>query len=116
MASGNIWALPLNNNLLEALGGAWDFAPKINENLSDERLDPLRMKTRLLIERFRPERRWRWKNTRNSLTLPFSEELLPGFKTLIIVRNPLEVAYSMGKPNGTSYAFGLRLWEILTSA
>ena len=28
------------------------------------------------------------------------------------VRNPLEVAYSMRKRNGTSYAFGLRLWEI----
>ena len=33
-------------------------------------------------------------------------------KTLIIVRNPLEAAYSMRKRNGTSYAFGLRLWEI----
>ena len=28
------------------------------------------------------------------------------------MRNPLEVAYSMRKRNGTSYAFGLRLWEI----
>ena len=27
-------------------------------------------------------------------------------------RNPLEVAYSMHKRNGTSYALGLRLWEI----
>ena len=33
-------------------------------------------------------------------------------KTLIMVRNPLEVAYSMNKRNGTSYSFGLRLWEI----
>ena len=46
------------------------------------------------------------------MTLPFWEDLLPGLKTLIIVRNPLEVAYSMRKRNGTSYAFGLRLWEI----
>src|SRR4029453_13915783 len=28
------------------------------------------------------------------------------------VRNPLEVAYSMRQRNGTSYSFGLRLWEI----
>ena len=49
---------------------------------------------------------------RNSLTLPFWEDLLPGLKTVVIVRNPLEVAYSMRKRNGTSYAFGLRLWEI----
>src|SRR5207237_7860224 len=32
--------------------------------------------------------------------------------TVIIVRNPLEVAYSMRERNGTSYSFGLRLWEI----
>ena len=44
--------------------------------------------------------------------MPFWQDLLPGLKTLIIVRNPLEVAYSMRKRNGTSYAFGLRLWEI----
>src|SRR6476620_6569071 len=102
----------LNDELLEALGGAWDLPPKINENLSDERLEPLRMKARLLIEGFPSARIWGWKDPRNSLTWPFWEELLPGLKTLIIVRNPLEVAYSMRKRNGTSYAFGLRLWEI----
>jgi GT2 family glycosyltransferase/glycosyltransferase involved in cell wall biosynthesis len=102
----------LNDELLEALGGAWDLPPKTNENLSDERLVPLRMKARLLIEGFHSAKIWGWKDPRNSLTLPFWEDLLPGLKTLIIVRNPLEVAYSMRKRNGTSYAFGLRLWEI----
>src|SRR5436190_2018523 len=102
----------LNDELLEALGGAWDLPPKSNESLSDERLDVLRTKARLLIEVFQSAQIWGWKDPRNSLTLPFWEDLLPGLKTLIIVRNPLEVAYSMRKRNGTSYAFGLRLWEI----
>jgi GT2 family glycosyltransferase/glycosyltransferase involved in cell wall biosynthesis len=102
----------LNDELLEALGGAWDLPPKTDDNLSNERLDPLRMKARLLIEGFHSAQIWGWKDPRNSLTLPFWEDLLPGLKTLIIVRNPLEVAYSMRKRNGTSYAFGLRLWEI----
>jgi GT2 family glycosyltransferase len=70
------------------------------------------MKARLLIERFHSASVWGWKDPRNSLTLPFWHELLPDLKTLIIVRNPLEVAYSMRERNGTSYAFGLRLWEI----
>ena len=70
------------------------------------------MKARLLIEGFHLAKIWGWKDPRNSLTLPFWEDLLPGLKTLVIVRNPLEVAYSMRKRNGTSYAFGLRLWEI----
>src|SRR5947208_12399562 len=70
------------------------------------------MKARLLIERFDSARVWGWKDPRNSLTLPFWQDLLQGLKTLIVVRNPLEVAYSMRERNGTSYSLGLRLWEI----
>jgi O-antigen biosynthesis protein len=102
----------LNDELLNALGGAWDLPPHADENFADPQLDPLRMKARMLIERFDPAKFWGWKDPRNSLTLPFWEELLPGLKTLIIVRNPLEVAHSMRERNGTSYSLGLRLWEI----
>ena len=69
-------------------------------------------KAQLLIERFRDKPVWGWKDPRNCLTMPFWRSLLPGLKTIIIVRNPLEAAYSMHKRNGTSYALGLRLWEI----
>jgi GT2 family glycosyltransferase/glycosyltransferase involved in cell wall biosynthesis len=102
----------LNDELLNELGGAWDLPPKADENSAHTQLDPLRMKARLLIERFDFAGPWGWKDPRNSLTLPFWKDLLPALKTLVIVRNPLEVAYSMRERNGTSYAFGLRLWEI----
>src|SRR6266566_1051018 len=102
----------VNDELLNELGGAWDLPPKADENFGDPRLDPLRMKARLLIEGFDSRDVWGWKDPRNSLTLPFWQNLLPGLKTLIMVRNPLEVAYSMRERNGTSYSFGLRLWEI----
>ena len=102
----------VNDELLNELGGAWDLPPKADENFSDPRLDPLRMKARLLIEGFDSACVWGWKDPRNSLTLPFWENVLPGLKTLIIVRSPLEAAYSMRERNGTSYSFGLRLWEI----
>ena len=102
----------LNDELLSQLGGAWDLPPKSDETFEHARLDPLRMKARLLIERFNSAGLWGWKDPRNSLTLPFWQDLLPGMKTLIMVRNPLEVAHSMKERNGTSYSFGLRLWEI----
>src|SRR5215468_990111 len=102
----------LNDQLLSELGGAWDLPPPPNEDFTSARLDPLRLKARLLIEKFDSACVWGWKDPRNSLTLPFWQHLLPGLKTVIIVRNPLEVAYSMKERNGTSYAFGLRLWEI----
>jgi GT2 family glycosyltransferase len=102
----------LNDELLSELGGAWDLPPKSEENFGDSRLDPLRMKARLLLERFDSAGIWGWKDPRNSLTLPFWQNALPGMKTLVMVRNPLEVAHSMKERNGTSYSFGLRLWEI----
>ncbi|HEU0274441.1 MAG TPA: glycosyltransferase [Candidatus Udaeobacter sp.] len=102
----------VNDELLNALGGAWDLPPKSDEDFSDSRLDPLRMKARMLIERFNSANLWGWKDPRNSLTLAFWQELLPKLKTLIIVRNPLEAAHSMRERNGTSYSLGLRLWEI----
>jgi O-antigen biosynthesis protein len=102
----------LNEELLNALGGAWDLPPKVEEDFSDPRLVPMRMKARLLVEKFDSAGLWGWKDPRNSLTLPFWQDLLPGMKTLIMVRNPLEVAHSMKERNRTSYSFGLRLWEI----
>lgn len=102
----------VNDELLNELGGAWDLPPKSDENFGDPRLDPLRMKARLLIEGFDSPRVWGWKDPRNSLTLPFWKDVFPRLKTLIIVRNPLEAAHSMRERNGTSYSFGLRLWEI----
>jgi GT2 family glycosyltransferase/glycosyltransferase involved in cell wall biosynthesis len=102
----------LNDELLEALGGAWDLPPKAGESFTGPAFDQLRLKARLLIEGFQSAQIWGWKDPRNSLTLSFWEDLVPGLKTLIMVRNPLEVAYSMRERNGTSYAFGLRLWEI----
>ena len=102
----------LNDELLSELGGAWDLPPKRDENFTHAGLDPLRMKARLLIETFDSPGVWGWKDPRNSLTLPFWQNLLPSMKTLIMVRNPLEVAHSMKERNGISYSLGLRLWEI----
>ena len=102
----------LNDELLSELGGAWDLPPKIDEDFTSGRLDPLRLKARLLIEKFESANVWGWKDPRNSLTLPFWDQVLPGLKTVVVVRNPLEVAHSMHERNGTSYSFGLRLWEI----
>jgi GT2 family glycosyltransferase/glycosyltransferase involved in cell wall biosynthesis len=102
----------LNDELLSALGGAWDLPPKADEDFTSARLDPLRLKAGLLVEKFDSAPVWGWKDPRNSLTLPFWQQLLPPLKTIVVVRNPLEVAHSMRERNGTSYSFGLRLWEI----
>src|SRR5947208_9566435 len=102
----------LNDDVLHELGGAWDLPPMVGESFTSSRLDPLRLKARLLIEKFDSASVWGWKDPRNSLTLLFWRQVLPRLKTIVVVRNPLEVAHSMKERNGTSYSFGLRLWEI----
>jgi predicted nucleic acid-binding Zn-ribbon protein len=103
----------LNDEVLNELGGAWDLPPETKEISDSRRLDPLRVKAQLLIEGFDSASAWGWKDPRNCLTLPFWRKLLPELKVLVIVRNPLEVAYSLRNRNeDTSYSFGLRLWEI----
>ena len=106
----NLRFVALNDEILSELGGAWDLPPA--PDFKSDRLDPLRAKAELLIQDFHSAAHWGWKDPRTSLTLPFWQELLPTLKVIVMVRNPLEVAYSLRKRNGTSYAFGLRLWEI----
>jgi GT2 family glycosyltransferase/glycosyltransferase involved in cell wall biosynthesis len=108
----NLRFVNLNDELLGELGGAWDLPPRRDEDFGDPRLKALREKARLLVGEFNRASAWGWKDPRNSLTLPFWKSVLPGLKTVVVVRNPLEVAHSMRARNGTSYSFGVRLWEI----
>jgi glycosyltransferase involved in cell wall biosynthesis len=109
---GNIRFVTLNDEILNQLGGAWDLPPKSGQNFREKRFDALRSKASSLVAKFDPNQTWGWKDPRNSLTWDFRKKVLPSLRTLIVVRNPLEVAYSMRQRNGTSYAFGLRLWEV----
>ena len=106
----NLRFVAINDEILNELGGAWDLPP--DGDFGSACLDPMRAKAGLLIEDFNYARNWGWKDPRNSLTLPFWQALLPTLKVVAIVRNPLEVAYSLRERNGTSYSLGLRLWEI----
>ncbi|MGI8890866.1 MAG: glycosyltransferase [Chthoniobacterales bacterium] len=101
----------VNDKVLAKLGGAWDLPPPSTLVFDQAELAPLREEARSLIAGFSETRLWGWKDPRNSLTLPFWRELMPDLKVIAVVRNPLEVAYSMHVRNGTSVAFGLHLWE-----
>ncbi len=108
----NLRFVQLNEEALNAVGAAWDLPPAKDETYSNSQCRPLQAKAELLIARFNEQATWGWKDPRNCLTLPFWRRLMPDCKIVIIARNPLEVAYSMHRRNGTSYALGLRLWEI----
>lgn len=104
----------LNERLLLHLQAGWDapWLPPGWENRQD--LDPFRQEARLLINRMQTLAAdspfWGWKDPRNAITLPFWCDLLPELKVVICVRNPAEVAASLGKRNNFSVAASSRLW------
>ncbi|MEO7166746.1 MAG: sulfotransferase, partial [Chthoniobacterales bacterium] len=108
----NLRFVQLNDEILNSVGAAWDLPPGANQDFEAANLGGVHTKADLLLGEFQSDRIWGWKDPRNCLTLPFWEKLLPGLRTVAIVRNPLEVAYSMHQRNGTSLALGIRLWEI----
>lgn len=102
----------VNEELLAAHGGGWDLPPILEPGWQhDEKLDSQREQARRLVEEYRGNRYWGWKDPRNSLTLPFWLELMPEARVVVCLRNPMEVALSLQKRGISSLSFGLNLWR-----
>jgi GT2 family glycosyltransferase len=102
----------LNDELLNALGGAHDEPPPSAAFSRNGSLAAFRPKAQQLVREMRGEGRWGWKDPRTSLTLPFWLDALPAVKVVVCLRNPLEVAASLKTRNYHSYAHGLALWRL----
>jgi len=103
----------ISDEVLNRLGGGWDCPPpEPAAGWEAGALAPPRARAATILAHFEGREPWGWKDPRVSLTLPFWRGLLPGLKTVIVVRNPLEVALSLRRRNGFSFALGLTLWHI----
>ena len=61
----------LNDEILNAVGAAWDLPPWEEESFAGQELSPLRLKAQLLVNDFRDQSVWGWKDPRNCLTMRF---------------------------------------------
>jgi hypothetical protein len=103
--------LDLNDRILAALGGGWDYPPLMAEGWPGRsELAACRDDAAQLIARFDPHAPWAWKDPRNSLTVPFWASLIQDLRVIVCLRNPLEVAESLRRRSYNSYQFGLNLW------
>jgi hypothetical protein len=101
----------LDDDLLHVLGGGWDYPPTLPETWDHARFAPYRARAEALVASFAGREPWGWKDPRTSLVLPFWLDALPGLRAMTVVRNPLEVAASLRRRNGTSLAAALALWD-----
>jgi Sulfotransferase family len=102
----------LDEDLLEATGGAWDHVPSAPPMAADDpRVAGFRDRAMELIGGLAVVPNWGWKDPRASLTARFWLDLLPELRIVVCVRHPLEVALSLKQRNNTSYTHALSLWE-----
>ena len=108
----NIRFLRLNDEILARFGGFWDRPPTMPPGwASDRRLSRLRRDAAALVDRFRGQEPWFWKDPRNSLTLPFWREVVPDLRIVLCVRAPLEVVASLDRRGQASGSAGWALWR-----
>lgn len=106
----HIWFNYYNNQILEFFRGAWDMVPVYGDNWQDTPgIHWIKREAATMVERFTTPV-WGWKDPRNSITLPFWKVILPQMKTLVCLRNPLDVANSLNKRGSSSIIFSLQLW------
>ncbi|MDQ3468017.1 MAG: sulfotransferase, partial [Chloroflexota bacterium] len=108
----NFKFVEINEEILNQLGGGWDCPPPEPDDWTAGRLAPVALHAETIIEHFTGREPWGWKDPRNSLTVPFWQTFFPEMRVVVVVRNPLEVALSLRKRNGFSFALGLSLWYI----
>jgi hypothetical protein len=107
----------LDDDLLQATGGAWDHPPERPPAAADDpRVARFRDRAEDLVKSLATEPLWGWKDPRVSLTLGFWLDLVPDLQVIICLRSPLEVALSLKRRNQSSYAHGLSLWRAYYTA
>ncbi len=101
-----------NDELLEAVGGAWDNPPDlVPRAVDDQRVTHVVERSTAAIAALREHDHWGFKDPRTCLTAAYWLDLEPELRFIICVRHPLEVALSLKRRNQNSYSLGLRLWE-----
>jgi hypothetical protein len=109
--------LEIDDAILQHFDGSWDNPPLLNAGWeNDASLRDLFAHAKALIDSFKNSAPWGWKDPRATLLLPFWEKLLPGLRSVICIRNPLDVARSLGKRDGASIPAAVQLWSRYTRA
>ena len=102
-----------NDRILETLESDWSCPPKLEPGWEGgSALAELRSEAAELFCRMFPREPWVWKDPRNCITLPFWRAALDVDPVVVLVhRNPLEIAASLGARDDLGTLYSLALWE-----
>ena len=102
----------LNDEILDALGGGWDCPPPLTEGWElDPTMTPYFRRAAAIVGTQLSKSGWVVKDPRISVLLPlWRRAVLDRCAAVLIVRDPMEVAWSMALRNGMPILTGLALW------
>lgn len=102
----------ITEEVLASLSGDWDFLlPPMPDGWEQaDALAGLRQRAKEQAAALGHKIPWGWKDPRASLTIPFWSRLLPGLRTLVVLRHPVETTRSLVKRVSSSPAMAQRLW------
>jgi hypothetical protein len=111
----NRFVKELDDELLAHLGGSWDHPPVLDPAWEDDAsLDPFRTRAEAILhDAFgsgHDRRIVGWKDPRLALLLPFWRTVTPVATTIVVVRDPAEVAASLRTRNGLEAPHSALLW------
>ena len=102
-----------NDRILEAFESDWSCPPRLDPGWdAGPVLAELRSEAPELFSRVFPLEPWVWKDPRNCITFPFWRAALDVEPVVVLVhRNPLEIAASLGARDDLGKLYSLALWE-----
>lgn len=107
----NLGFVEINDSLLSYFSGTWSLPPTSDITFDISQIpEALTRKAQSLIQRFEGKSFWGWKDPRNSITLPFWQQLIPNLKFIVCLRNPLEVAQSLFSRDNFPMLVSFDLW------
>jgi hypothetical protein len=102
-----------NDAILAYFGATWDAPPRLPEGWEDDSGLPDRgAASKLLAAAYPRSGPSVWKDPRVSLLLPYWRKVLHApIAAVLVWRDPVAVARSLQRRNGTSLPYGVALWE-----
>ena len=103
----------LNDEILALLGGAWDCLPQLAAGWELEPgMTPYYRRAAAIVGKHLTKDRWLIKDPRIAPLLPlWRRAVLDRCAAVLIVRDPMEVAWSLALRNGMPILTGLALWS-----
>ena len=103
----------LNDEILSSAGGRWDCPPHLPEGWELEpEMTPYFRRAASVVGTRLAKSRWLIKDPRITLLLPlWRRAVLDRCAVILIVRDPMEVAWSLALRNGMPLLTGLALWS-----